>query len=340
MHKNYGKPNFKYTGYDDSIPGTKQYQNLARFSPKVTLGASQRRYDNLQKYFSSSTFSPEMVTLEQAIGLARKLMNLPRVKVNYEPQYVRGLFAAHASNVGYPYFANELSKADDMLYRDIVVRKAKELLNKHKSAKWIVPIPAMIIGRDQPGGNTLDIERDYANIEELIDALDKIKFKESKARVVWAVSRLSNAVSIPVLKALIEHPQFKSNPQFCGFGSRESRYALYRKYHNMVEREKVIPVNIDFSSFDTTISPELLLIAMDLALETVDVNDAPSDLLDSIKASIIFTNSLTLNPKTKGYETRLKSKAIPSGHGFTGLAGYICALIVMLYAMIKVYGLS
>lgn len=106
----------------------------------------------------------------------------------------------------------------------------------------------------------------------------------------------------------------------------------------MVQKTKFIPVNVDFSSFDTTISPELLMIAMDLLLEKVDLNGAPSDLLDSIKASIIFTNSLALNPKTKGYETRLKSKAIPSGHGFTGLAGYACALIVMLYAMIKVYG--
>lgn len=181
---NYGKPVFKYSGYNDTIPGTKQFQNLARYSPKVTLGASKRRYENLQKYFSPSVFRPDMQTFLQAIQIARTLINLPRVKVSYEPKYVRGLFAAHASNVGYPYFSNELSKADSILYRDIVVHKAKELLTKYKSAKWIVPLPAMIIGRDQPGGNTLDIDKEYKDIDELLKAIDGIKFKPSKARVV------------------------------------------------------------------------------------------------------------------------------------------------------------
>lgn len=135
LHKNYGKPIFKYSGFNDTVPAVKQFQNLARFSPKVTAGASQRRYENLEKYFTPSVFKPDMGTFDQAVGLARRLMNLPRVVVNFEPAYVRGLFAAHASNVGYPYFANEMSKADEVSYRQIVVDKAKELLKKHNSAK-------------------------------------------------------------------------------------------------------------------------------------------------------------------------------------------------------------
>lgn len=338
LHKQYGRPVFKYSGYNDTIPAVKQFQALSRISPKVTVGASLRRYENLQKYFSPSIFNPEWEVFEQAVGLARKLMNLPRVVVNFEPKYVRGLFAAHASNVGYPYFSNELTKADSTTYREIVVNKAKEMLAKHKSAKWIVPIPAMIIGRDQPGGNTLDLDREYKDLDELLAAIDKIEYKPSKARVVWAVSRLTNSVVVPVLKATLDHEDFKKNPQFCGFRSREDRYDYYSRYHKMLKETGLIPVNVDFSSFDTTISPELLLVAMDLCLEKTDCKDAPADLLDSIRAASIYTHALVLDPKTKSYVTRLKSKAISSGFGYTGLSGYACALIVMMYAYIKIYG--
>lgn len=196
----------------------------------------------------------------------------------------------------------------------------------------------MIIGRDQPGGNTLDLDKEYESIDQLLAEIDRIEYKPSKSRVVWAVSRLTNSVVIPVLKATLDHEDFKKNPQFCGFRSREDRYDLYKKFQKMLTETNLIPVNIDFSSFDTTISPELLLVAMDLCLEATECKDAPSDLLDSVKAASIYTNSLVLDPQTKNYVTRLKTKAISSGYGYTGLSGYACALIVMLYAMIKIYG--
>lgn len=44
-------------------------------------------------------------------------------------------------------------------------------------------IPAVIIGRDQPGGNTLDLTKKYTR-ESLLKALDNIEYKPSKARPV------------------------------------------------------------------------------------------------------------------------------------------------------------
>lgn len=177
----YGKPNFKYTGMNDTIPAVKQFQNLARFSPKITPGASQRRFENYFKYFDKTLFKPDETIFKKAITITRELMNLPEVKVNYEPTYVRGLFASHASNVGYPYFANEQS--NDNYYRNHTIDVAKRLLKEQNSAKWIVSLPAIIIGRDQPGGNTLDLDADYTE-ETLLKALDDIQYKPSKARVV------------------------------------------------------------------------------------------------------------------------------------------------------------
>lgn len=142
-----------------------------------------------------------------------------------------------------------------------------------------------------------------------------MEFKDSKARVVFAVSRISNAVIIPFLKATIDHPEFKSNPIFCGFLSREARVPFYDSNFAY------------FSNFDTTISEELLLTAMDLLLEKVSVDGAPDDIIDSVKASAIYQPTVVYNPSTKRYEAKMKKGSISSGHGYTGAAGLVCARI-------------
>lgn len=335
----YGDPVFTYTGYNDTIPAVKQFQALQRFSPKVTPGASQRRFDNLMKYFTPKTFNPDPVIWSKTVEKVRRILNLPQVNITYEPKYVRGLFAAHASNVGYPYYTNELTKdKTGKPYRDLTVDLSKQLLSKYKSAAWICSIPTVIIGRDQPGGNTLDLTRIYTR-EQLLSALDKIKYKPSKARPIWAIARIVNNLVTPLVKSLIEHPQFKSNPIFCGFLSREARCIQLGRYDKLAKELKLLPVNIDFDGFDASVSAELLLTALDLLFETVSFkNEVPEDLLDAIKASSIFTKAVALDPYTKDIFRQTKEACIASGHGTTGLSGFICALLVMVYAMIVYYG--
>lgn len=337
IYNQYGDPQFRYTGYDSNIPAVKQYQALQRFSPKITPGANKRRYENLQKYFSPKVFKPNMQVFEKVVDNVRKQLNLPEVHVDFQPEYVRGLFASHASNVGYPFYRNELSKIDGKDFRQITVELANQLIAETGSAKWICAVPAAIIGRDQPGGNTLDLDKTYT-IGSLLEALDKVEFKDSKARVVFAVSRISNAVIIPFLKATIDHPEFKSNPIFCGFLSREARVPLYAKFESLIKKEKLTPINVDFSSFDTTISEELLLTAMDLLLEKVSVDGAPDDIIDSVKASAIYQPTVVYNPSTKRYEAKMKKGSISSGHGYTGAAGLVCARIAWTYALYVLYG--
>lgn len=96
----------------------------------------------------------------------------------------------------------------------------------------------------------------------------------------------------------------------------------------MVKSMKKLAINIDFDSFDTTISPQLLLVACDLMKQYINISDAPIDLYDKLVSNFIFTNYITYNPNTRIIETGKKKGAIGSGFGWTGISGYICANLV------------
>lgn len=67
--------------------------------------------------------------------MAREILNLPKVNINFSPHYVRGLFAGHASNVGYPFFQNELTESNGISFRDKTVQVTNELIKKYNSCK-------------------------------------------------------------------------------------------------------------------------------------------------------------------------------------------------------------
>lgn len=76
-----------------------------------------------------------MQVFEKVVDNVRKQLNLPEVHVDFQPEYVRGLFASHASNVGYPFYRNELSKIDGKDFRQITVELANQLIAETGSAK-------------------------------------------------------------------------------------------------------------------------------------------------------------------------------------------------------------
>lgn len=334
----YGDPVFKNEG---ELQGTralavKQWQSLALVSPKVTANSSKRRYDNLDKYLTGSKFSPNWKILYDAIEIFLELAKMPQVKVSFEPEYVKGLFAAHSSNVGYPYFANERNTYDGKSYREITVELTKKL-NSLYGASWMPTIPALIIGRDQPGGIDLDLSQNW-KYSELLSALDKVGYKPSKARVVWAISRIVNNNINPIVKAIINNEAFRKNPMFAAFQSREYREQYYKLYSKLTNEKKKIPINVDFSSFDTTISGEMMLIASDIVFSWLDLDNAPIDLKESIESAGIFTKYVTYNPYKNTIQVGMKRKAIPSGLGFTGIYGLILASISWIYGCLVIKG--
>lgn len=66
-----------------------------------------------------------------AIHVFQIVFDIQKVKVNFEPSYVRGLFTAHNSNMGYPWFAKETRLIHGQTYRDMSVDFAKKLNAKY-----------------------------------------------------------------------------------------------------------------------------------------------------------------------------------------------------------------
>lgn len=340
LHKHYGDPIFKYDGKLgwDNVR-VKSWQGLLRISPKVTAASSKRRYENFEKYLSGSTFRPDFKLLAQSIKLFLEMANMTPVNVDFEPAYVRSLFAAHTSNVGYPWYSKETKPyKDGKTYRDVSVEVTKQLNSKY-GASWMVAIPALIIGRDQPGGLDFDMEKQWS-YDQLLAWIDEANYKDSKARVVFAIDRLTNNNANPVLKAIIKSDRFLANPMFSAFLSREHRIPYYRRYLNLCTDNELTPINVDFSSFDTSISPELALIAIDIIESWITSDNLPTDFFAAIAAKTIYTKYTLYNPLEGRIEAGQKSKAIPSGIGWTGLIGLICAQISWTYGLIKYYGVD
>lgn len=99
------------------------------------------------------TFRPNEKILQQAVDLTLKGFGISpeTLKVNIQASNNKGLFSAHASNVGYPYYRNETKTLGNKTYRTIAYEKAIELLHKYGTS-WIPAVPTTIIGRNQAGG--------------------------------------------------------------------------------------------------------------------------------------------------------------------------------------------
>lgn len=338
LHREYGKPKFKYSGKfdDEESASVKQWQGLLRISPKITVGSSERRYEAVLKYERKHIFKPDAALLAKAANLFLDIANVDKVKIDFEPTKMKGLFAKHSSNVGYPYFANEKSLYHGITMREHTVAVTKELNDKYGSW-WMTAIPALIIGRDQPGGIDLDMSKEYT-FEELLGKLETAKYKPNKARPVFAIDRISNNNINTLLNGVIYSPSFQANPFFSSFKSREDRKPHYKQYHKAMRDMKLIPLNVDYSSFDTTVSAEMISMAMDIFSQWVDIVGGPDDLLPAIAVKTAFTKYIVYNPTTQKTELKQKSGAIPSGIGLTGIIGLIVAQVAWIYALMKLYG--
>lgn len=339
IHKSYGAPVFQYKANDAKHNlNVKQWQSLLLVSPKVTAHASIRRFENFQKYLQPSKFSPDFKTLSESIQVVLHHLNMPKFQTNFEPKYVSGLFAAHSSNVGFPFYANEMRVVNNQTYRDHTVEWTKRLNAKY-GASWMATVPATIIGRDQPAGLDMAIPNNIS-FEELLHRLDDARYKPSKARPVFAISRIVNNNIAPIIHGIIHQPHFLNTPEFCGFRDRNDRLSYYKRFDDMANELGLIPVNVDFASFDASISPEMMMIAHDIIFDWVELKHAPDKLKESVMASAIYTKYFIQNPANGKILYGMKNANIPSGISTTGLSGFIIAAIVITYALIKVYGKS
>lgn len=58
---------------------------------------------------------------------------MDKVTINFSPQAVKGVFAKHTSNVGFPWFAKETTNVGGKTYRELSVDFTKYLNTKYGS---------------------------------------------------------------------------------------------------------------------------------------------------------------------------------------------------------------
>lgn len=69
--------------------------------------------------------------MEQTISRTLKVLGFQKTDVSLKPEDVKGLFSAHASNLGFPSCSNETSIIHGKTGREWSVEFTKELLNKY-----------------------------------------------------------------------------------------------------------------------------------------------------------------------------------------------------------------
>lgn len=324
-----GKPVYDYTKVDPKdYFKVDAWQSIAKISPKVTVKASERRYDKLLKLEDRKyVFSPNNNILKQAIQLTMDDIGDKDLQPNMDDVAAKGYFSAHASNVGFPFFRNETSTKDGTTYREIAFSYTKELLKRYGTS-WIPATPIVIIGRDQQGG-----------WEEFTTNVGDIKYKDSKARIVWAVPRIVTTLEIPFFKAYVNDDRKMNDPNFCGYTSLDVRKGYYKKHYEVSEDNGFMDENVDFVEYDNSLSQSMLSLAALLVKSLFKLDAHLSDIYDATASHTLFANYIAFDPYKKQLIAGRKTQGLPSGAGYTGLYAFFITRIIAYYGLITMYGL-
>jgi hypothetical protein len=147
---------------------------------------------------------------------------------------------------------------------------------------------------------------------------------KNKPRLVWAypgyINVLENQFSGPFLK--------KDKPSFLGWsvnwmdqGKSLFRIISARGWNSVAQ--------IDFSSFDSTVSARLIRMAFKIIEDCLDLSDNQRRMLGQLEAYFIHT------PLVMYDSIRRKHRGIPSGSAMTQLVGSIVNMIACYYCSFK-----
>lgn len=109
---------------------------------------------------------------------------------------------------------------------------------------------------------------------------------------------------------------------------------------HVIDKHKLFFCNVDYSSYDLTLSPELLIVGLMIIKDIMRLTSDQELILDYIFRHIIETPFFILNPSTGIIESFIKTLGLPSGSQWTNLLGSILDLLIRTYTLMKMYGVK
>lgn len=299
--------------------GVDSWRNFFKMGREVTAESNTRRYtEALNKYFDHDfKFNVDPKLWELAMKLV--LEELGRDIVPHTDSWPRGMvpFENYHTNVGWRWFSRDDATIDGKSAADQSLIDAKKL-----DLTDFITIPAVIFGRDQRAGF------EYETLGQLYKVTG---FNESKPRVIWAVSRAVNLNGAKVVLNLIEYA--KNNISlFLGYNSFEKILPVAQRMVRFAEQIGWKWYNRDWSSFDTTLSPEVLQSATEVIKAHIKTQTGKK-IYQAISDAGVKQTYIDWKTKSIHY----KFGALPSGIIDTNYKGGICNAICTTYCLLKFY---
>lgn len=243
--KHYGKPELEYST-SEKAAGVDFWRNFFKMGREVTPGTHLRRINGLKVYEKIPHLPFEVTTkvLNASVNIILRMLNFKIKSSNEKDKDWKPPFQSYHTNVGYPYFRNDRSTQNSQTFDDITRKIAKNYEDSD-----LPNFPAIMIGRDQRGGFEYKLNDVVNTIKNLRE------FKDSKARVVWATSRIANLKFVRIVKPLIEAA--KKTNLFTGYNNDEVILEKAVKMEKFSDSKKAIIYGNDWPQFDAHLTLQL-----------------------------------------------------------------------------------
>lgn len=235
-----------------------QYANFAngfgRAAGPVNLEEFEERTLKYNQFQSEKPKIDDSIFAE-TLDILTSLLRPAKLRALTSPTDYKAAFADKISNVGLPLSVKSSSLVNYGGQRVTAQQATSDMsqiiVDKYGLQSTVLTfIPALRATRSQSKG--LEFTKNDQGIE--------IKEFKTSVRTIFMGPRLRNNKEFMIVKPIIE--EFKKNRRLmAGYLDKWDRKEWFRQFHKLSIKHGAIPVNIDFSKFDTTVQSYCIIAA-------------------------------------------------------------------------------
>lgn len=317
-----------------NIEKQRGYFQYANFRTGFGRAAGPVDYSSFEertlRYHKFQFDAPELdwTKFEKALFIVKRLIKPVRVNILSEPTDYKAAYADKISNVGLPLAVKSNSlvnyKGQKLTAQKVTSELSQMEVEKGLGSTSLMFIPALRASRSQCKG--IEFENDDQGIS--------ITKFDTAHRVIFMGPRVRNNKEFMIIKPILE--RFKTNEfLMAGYLSKQGLKKWLSKFHKLTKKYGTIPVNIDFSKFDTTIHPYLIVAAGTL-LESFCEDRAGYDVLWQAVSSLLTQGMYYTDTTDNTIRLFFKFGTIPSGVTLTNLMGCLVNLLAISYSLLVI----